>query len=196
MPSRDPSRNITLETFEGMSQKSESIFLPVLLDIMHPDIYWEYPESEDPEVLKKRQQNGHLRLVYDPKGMMYKGDNDAPVWYAPCFFSIKMPKEDGKSKGDTTISISCVDSRIIEVIRSIDEDLTCHIDALYSKINSENGKVRYTFTKLHGRNFEMGDVTWDGLQAQWNLNPDSIMDLNIPKDMGSRFRLPSITEKN
>lgn len=189
----DPRRSITISTFHNSSQKSDSAFIPVLLDIKHNGIVWNYPESEDPEVLKLRQQDGHIRFISDVRGVIYKGDDDKPYYYAPCNFSVKLPKEDGKTKSTASISISCIDNRIIEIIRSIEEDLTCQVIAMYAKIKNEDDKVKYAFSKLYGKEFTMGQVSWDGITANWTLDPDLISDLSTPRKMGSQFNLPSIS---
>ena len=48
---------------------------------------------------------------------------------------------------------------------------------------------------MYGKEFEMTSVDWDGISAQWTLNPDSTLDMNTPRDKGSLFRFPSITVK-
>lgn len=181
----EPRRNINTQTFDDFSQRGLEGFLPVLVDIRHPGITWN----------DSVQQNGHLRLVNDTKGMMYKGNDTEPKYYAPCNFQFKLPKEDGKTKSKASITISALDSRIIEVIRSIEEDLTCRIVGMYSKITSADGKVKYVFSKMYSRKFEMSNVSWNGVTAEWELEPDSIADINAPKDKGSLFRFPSLMEK-
>jgi hypothetical protein len=183
----DPKRGLSSVVLKNESDRTSALFLPVLLDIQHPEIAW--GEQGDSQFI---QQDGHLRLVNDIRGVMYKGDDTEPHYYAPCSFSAKMSKEDGKSKGTATLSVSAVDGRIIEVIRSVTEGVTCRITAFYSKIENENNQVKYVFSKLYGKEFEMGSVTWTGTSAQWELNADGIMDLNAPRDKGSLFRFPAI----
>lgn len=183
----DPKRQISTVVLDSMEQKSDSIFLPILLDITHPEIVWGDVPGMD------LQQDGHLRLVNDVRGVRYKGDDLEPHYYAPCNFSIKMPKEDGKNKGVASATISAVDGRVIEVIRSVSEDIMCQVVAFYAKITNESNTVQYVFSKLYGKKFEMGGVTWTSTSAEWSLDPDKIMDLNIPRDKGSIFRFPSIT---
>lgn len=183
----DPKRRISTVVLDSLEQKDDSIFLPVLLDITHPGITWGETEGSD------IQQDGHLRLVNDVRGVRYKGDDSEPHYYAPCNFSIKMPKEDGKVKGTASATISAVDGRVIEVIRDIEEDLNCQVIAFYAKITNENNAVQYVFSKLYGKMFQMGGVNWTQTSAEWVLDPDKIMDLNMPRDKGSIFRFPSIT---
>ena len=191
----EPKRNITSDVSESIVQKSDSVFLPILIDIKHPGIVWNYPESKDPEILKLRQQDGHLRLVNDTRGLIYKGNDPEPHYYDRCNFSVKMPKEDGKQKGNASISISVIDHSLVEIIREIEEDLVCRVVGMYSKVENSNGSVKYAFTKLYGREFDMGSVTWEGATANWELDPDRIMDLNVPKDMATAFRLSSMSKE-
>ena len=182
----EPKKNLDTNTFDNLSQRNESLFLPVLIDIKHSGIIW--------GEANQNQQNGHLRLVCNTQAIRYKGDDDTAYLYEPCTFAFKPPKEDGKTKGSATITISCIDSRLIEVIRGITEGLTCKVVALYSKIKNQNGTVSYAFSKFYSKEFEMGSVTWDTVSAQWTLEPDSTLNLSVPKDRGSLFRFPSIME--
>ena len=185
-----PRRNISTATFESMTQKSDKAFIPVLIDIRHSGIQW------GDSAATYKQEDGHLRLICDTRGVMYKGDDNEAKWYAPCTFTFKPPKEDGKSKSNASVSISCIDTRLIEVIRLIEEDLTCSIVGMYVKIKNDDGTTKYMFSKLYGKEFYMGSVTWNGISAQWELDPDQIADLSAPRDKGSNFRLPSIMEDN
>lgn len=180
-------RNISSQVFESATQESDSIFIPVLLDIYHSSITWGENDIQ--------QENGHLRLVNDVRGMKYKGDDKEPKYYAPCTFTYKKPKEDGKKKNSASVSISCIDSRMIETIRLVPEDLRCRAVALYAKIVDDNGKVKYAFSKLDTKEFLMNGVTWDGITASWNLDPDEVMDVSTPKDTASEFRLRSLMEQ-
>ena len=180
----EPQRGISTVVAEEAAERNSPTFLPVLIDIKHPAITWGDSDEE--------QTDGHLRLVNDTVGIKYKGNDAERHYYAPCNFSITMPKEDGKKKSNAKISVSCIDQRMVEVIRSIDENLTCSIVAFYGKKTNDNGTVSYIFSKLAGKDFEMSDVSWEGTTAQWTLDPDKIMALNIPRDKGSIFRNPSV----
>lgn len=182
----EAKKNIEINAFDNLSQKNGDFFLPVLIDIKHSGIVWQEGEQN--------QQNGHLRLVCNTQALRYKGDDDRAYLYEPCTFAFKPPKEDGKTKGTASITISCIDGRLIEIIRGVTEGLTCKIVALYSKIKNENGTVSYAFSKFYSKEFEMGSVSWDNITAQWSLEPDSTLNLSFPKDRGSMFRFPSIAE--
>lgn len=185
----DPSRGISSIVLNSEAEASDSIFFPILIDIRHYGITWAGGATGDYE-----QQDGHLRLVNNTQGLKYKGDDEEPMYYAPCTFNLKMGESDGSKKSTANITISAIDGRIIEVIRSIDEDLTCKIVALYGKVENKSGSVKYTFSKLSGKEFRMGGVSWNGTSAQWELNPDDILDMQIPRDKGSYFRFPSVMQ--
>lgn len=186
----DPKRNVSNYVAESESQSADPAFLPVLLDITHPEITWFEDQNE-----KTAQQDGHLRLVNDVRGVMYQGDDTEPHYYYPCNFSIKMPKEDGKTKGKASASISCADGRIVEVIRSVSEGLEAQVVAFYAKMTNDDGQVRYAFSKLYSKKFSLGDVTYDGLNASWTFDPDNTAEMSIPVDKGSLFRFPAITKE-
>lgn len=187
----EPSRNIKATTMDSMSQKSDEIFLPVLLDIQHASIEWNYDESA---VDSFKQQNGHLRLVSDVRGVMYKGSDQSAHYYEPCSFSVKLPKEDGKEKAKANLNFNYMGDSVIEAIREVGENISCRIVGLYAKSTDSNGKVKYSFSKLYGKTFEMTNVTWDGVTAQWDLDPDTIQDLNVPKDKADSFKMLSLAE--
>lgn len=182
----EPKANVSSNVFDEMTQRNGEFCLPVLLDIKHSGIVWEEGSV---------QQNGHLRLVCNSQAIKYKESSTEPAYtYEPCEFSYKMPKEDGKTKSNASITISCIDSRLIEIIRGVTEGVKCRIIALFTKTKTENNSYRYIFSKLYGKEFEMGAVSWDGVQAQWALEPDSTLSIAFPKDKGSSFRCPSIAE--
>ena len=179
----EPKKNIETSVIDELSQRNEALLIPVLIDIRHSGIIWQEGST---------QQNGHLRLVCNTEGLRYKGDDDRAYLYEPCIFSYKAPKEDGKTKGTASITISCIDSRLIDVIRGITEGLTCNVVALFTKVKDENGEINYAFSKFYGKILEMGSVSWGTDSAQWTLEPDSVMNISFPKDKGSRFRCPSV----
>lgn len=183
----EPRQIIQTKTFDSLAQESDSIFLPVLIDIFHPAIVWGENDGE--------QDNGHLRVVNDTRWLKYKGDEKEPKSYAPCTFEYKEPKEDGKKKSTATLSISCIDSRMIEIIRSIPEGLKCKVVGLYAKVTDKEGKVKYMFQKLNSAEYSMFSATWDGVTASWTLDPDDTMEYSVPRDMATQFRVNSVIEE-
>lgn len=183
----EPQKNIESSVIDELSQRNSALFMPILIDIRHSGIIWQEGSN---------QKNGHLRLVCNTEAIRYKGDDDIAYLYEPCTFIYKAPKEDGKTKGTASITISCIDSRIIEIIRGITEGLTCKVVALFTKVKDENNEVNYTFSKFYGKTFELGSVSWSGDTAQWALEQDSTLSISYPKDKGSRFRCPSVVTED
>lgn len=179
-PVTSPRRNISTVTFSELAQRESGLSMPVLLDIEHPEIVWNNETDLN-------LQDGHLRVVNDTIGLKYKGDDDRPYWYFPCVFKLKLPKEDGKKSSTASLTISCLDSGVIDVIRSVEEDLTCRVVALYAKMD-DTGK--YIFSKQYGKRFSLGSVTWSGTNATWELDPNKVMSAGFPRDTASQFRFP------
>ena len=158
---------------------------PVLIDIQSDDIVW---ADNDGETVGD-QENGHLRLINANYSVMYKGDNDKAHRYMPCSFTFSMPEENGKKVGSTSISISAIDQRIIEVIRLVENKPIAVIEAFFAKKDNT-----ITFAKLYKYVFEMSGVTWDGVTAKWNLTFDPAMQLNVPRDLATKSRCPAVVD--
>lgn len=41
----------------------------------------------------------------------------------------------------------------------------------------------------------MKDVTWDDTTAKWNLVFDPVMQMNVPKDLGTKSRNPGVLQQ-
>lgn len=174
MPQGKKIESITIkELFDNPSDGN----IPVLLDIQHEGIVWTDNSNE--------QENGHLRLINNNVQVVYQGKT-----YLPAAFSFTLPEEDGKKVGDTSISITAIDQRIINLIRSINSKPRCTFDAFYTKYN----ETQLMFQKLYHYNFEMDSVTWDGITAKWKLIFDPAMKLKIPVDVATINRCPSVNQ--
>ncbi len=175
-------KNIPVVTIKELMEQSTSSSIPILIDIQHDSITWD--EGDD-------QEDGHLRLVNDTVAIKYKGDDDSIKTYYPANFIFTQPTEDGKTVGNTKVTISAIDQRIINVIRSITSKATAKFVAFFAKQDSN-----YYFQKLYNYEFEMQSVTWDGITASWNLVFDPVAKMNVPKDLGTTKRFPSVNESN
>lgn len=166
---------------ELFEESTDGLF-PFLADVQHDYIRWGENDNE--------QENGHIRLINDASPVRYKDKK-----YMPAYFAFTIPTEDGKKISNTTITISSIDKRIIEVIRSINSfPPTLTITAAFAKKEIE-GKIGYTFYELGEYKFSMNNCRWDGTTAQWDLVFDSAMQLNVPVDIGTEFRNPSVNTK-
>lgn len=174
-------KTINSITIKELFDESSSGLLPVMADIEHDHIVWNDNSAE--------QENGHLRLINDGAAVKYKGKK-----YMPSVFQFTMPTEDGKKIGNTTITVSAIDQRIIEIIRSINNNPpTLTITAVFGKRNVD-GRVGYEFHELNEYKFTMNNCRWTETTAQWDLVFDTTMQINVPIDMGTKFRNPAINQ--
>ena len=163
-------------TIKELFEENQSATLPILLDIQHDLIRWE-DESLG-------QEQGHLRLINSNVAVKFGG------WkYMPAFFQFTQPQEESNKIGQTSITISALDRRIIRIIRSITTAPKAVIDALYAKI-SEN---EFAFSRRCRYEFAMSSVSWDSTTAKWTLIFDKTMQNNIPRDLATAPRVPAIT---
>lgn len=175
----EQNKNIESTTLEELFSQDTDGCIPVLMDIQHDSIVWSDNSQE--------QENGHLRIVNNSIPVYFEGKK-----YSPAYFSFELPSEDGKTIGNSTVTISAIDQRVIEVIRSITENPKAVITAAFSKISD----TEIIFSKLYRYEFEMGSVTWDGVSAKWGLTFDPAMGRNIPADLASKARCPAAYEQN
>lgn len=180
------AKNFEQATIEELlAEKTDGSF-PVLIDIQHDEIVW----AENTSSYTGDQENGHLRLINANYSVMYKGDSLEAHRYLPCAFTFTLPEENGKKVGTTSIQISAIDKRIIEVIRSVSTKPKAVIEAFF--VRNDNS---ITFSKLYKYQFEMDSVSWDGVSAKWNLVFDPTMQLNIPRDLATQTRCPAVVEE-
>lgn len=171
-------KSLELETLKDLFDQNQDGNIPVLVDITHEEIKWQDQSFE--------QEDKHLRLINAPAAVMYNAHK-----YIPSVFQFTMPKEDGVKVSDTSITISAIDQRIIEVIRAIKTNPTAVIEAFYSKINNDE----YLFSKLYHFEFKMGACSWDDVTAKWTLEFDPGMQVNVPKDKATTFRCPAANDR-
>lgn len=151
--------------------------IPVLLDIYHKDIEWGDLDNE--------QEAGHLRLINANYSVKYNGHS-----YMSSVFTFSPPQEDGKKVGNANITISAIDKRIIEIIRSVSSKPVATIEAFFVKNDNE-----VSFSRLFNYEFEMTSVSWDGISAKWNLVFDPVSILNIPRDLATQARCPAVVKE-
>lgn len=149
--------------------------IPILAEIQHKDIKWADSSLD--------QENGYLRVVNNNVGVKYDGKT-----YLPCQFKFQKPTEDGKQYSNTTISISAIDQRIIDVIETIKEKPKIVIDAFYTRLDED----RLAFSKLYKYEFEMSNANWDFITATWTLSQDKITSINLPKDLATTYRCKGV----
>lgn len=171
--------NIDSMTLEELFAQDTDASIPILLTIHHEEIIWADKTYE--------QEDCYLRLINTNIPVIFEGKK-----YLPAHFSFELPSQDGKKVGDTKITISAIDQRVIEIIRSINSNPTAEISAVFQKINDSE----IIFKKLYHYKFEMQSVDWNGISAQWKLIFDPAMNVNIPADLATAQRCPAAYEQS
>lgn len=174
-------REIESATLEELFSETTSGSFPVLMDIRHDALVWS--SNKDKDIQDLQQKDGHLRLINSNTAVKYNGER-----YLPANFSYTLPTEDGAKVSQTSITISAVDRRIVELIRSIKSSPIAVIEAFFTKPT----ETSFAFSRLYHYEFKMKDVTWDDVTAKWTLVFDPVMQVNVPKDLGTKSRNPSI----
>lgn len=175
-------KNIEAITLEELFKQDSPTSINILVKIKHPDIIWKDGTEGG------QQKNGQLCLINGTIPVMYKGEK-----YYPSCFSFEQPTEDGTKIGNTNITVSAIDQRIVEIIRSIKSNPIAEIVAVFNFVDTEHTKVR--FSQLYNYEFEMSNAQWDGVTAKWNLTFDPAMQQNIPMDKAVESRCPSAYEQ-
>lgn len=174
-------KNIETWTIEELFSQSTGGTIPILMDIQHDKLVWEDDDLG--------QENGHLRIINDTTPVVYQGKR-----YMSSVFNFKPPVEDGKKVGNTNVSISALDQRIIKIIRGIDDvPPKAFLDACFAKRGTGND-LSFIFSKLYHYEFKMTSASWNETVAQWELVFDDVMNNNVPKDLGTTVRCPAARE--
>lgn len=174
-------RNINAITLKELFKENTDGSFPILIDIVHEDIVW----SDD----NPNYSQGHLRLINAETPVKYQNN-----YYLPSHFEFTPPQEDGVKVSNTTITISAIDKRVVEIIRNIRSNPKAVIEAFYFKIESEGELPLYKFSKAYKYEFLMAACNWDSITAQWTLVFDPVMQVNVPKDTATASRCPSVMD--
>lgn len=152
--------------------------IPVLLEIYNPDIVWGDNDYE--------QDNMYLRVINDTNQVMYHGKR-----YLSCAFSYKPPAEDGTKVGNATITISNLDSRVQQILGSIKLVSDVKVVAMFAKPEEK----KFLFRDLSSWTFQMETANATPSTATFNVNPDSVFQLNVPRDTMDKTQLNSIVDE-
>lgn len=151
-------------------------WFPVLVEIYNPDLKWSDSSLE--------QDDMYLRVISDTNAVIYKGKK-----YLPCRFTYTPPEKDGKQVGQASITISALDSRIIQMLRSV--EIQCEITVVAGFV--KNGSV-YKFIPLDTFKGTVASASYNSTTAQLDLTYKDVLALNIPKDTMTKDMLPSVSE--
>jgi hypothetical protein len=166
-----------MTTIEELHSRHTDGTFPVLIDVQHDYILW------SKEMLDSgKYENGHLRLINDPRGVVYQG-----FYYSPAAFVFSPPSDDGKVEGNASITVSAIDATMYKIIQNMTSPAVAHITTVFEKVSLNE----VVFTPIQSIVMEMRAVEWDKLTAKWKLNKDPVLSLNIPRDLGTVQRCPS-----
>lgn len=168
-------KKIESATLEELFASNTSGSLPILIDVRHDALKWTDRTYE--------QDDKHLRLINAPTAVRYDGHK-----YLPAYFSFTMPQEDGNKIGQSSITISTIDQRIVELIRTIRTRPIMVIEAMFTKPTDNT----FAFSRIYHYEFEAKSATWDDSTAKWDLVFDPVMQMNVPKDLGTKTRCPGV----
>lgn len=178
-------KNINTIALEELWQKDTDGHIPVLMEIFNPDIKWEDGSLE--------QENMYLRLIDDSNAVIYKGKK-----YLPCKFTYTPPEDNGKSIGDASITLSAIDSRVTQLLRSVEVQCEISVVASYAKkiTVTEEGQNRttYQFYTLEQLNAKMPSASYNKITAQLNLSNKDVLKLNVPRAIATKDKLPSVNQ--
>lgn len=172
-------KNIHTVALEELWKQDTDGHIPVLLEIFNPDIKWGDSELE--------QDNMYLRVIDDSNPVVYKGKK-----YIPAQFQFTPPEENGKNIGQATITLSTIDSRVVQMLRSIELQCDVSVVAMFAKATTEAGKLIYKFYPLDNVKTKMASASYNRTTAQLNLVYKDVLKLNVPRDKATKDQLPSV----
>lgn len=172
------------DTMQNLWDKTTDGYLPILLEIYNPDISWTEEEKR-----VHGQDNCYVRFISDENKVIYKSHT-----WLPCSFEYTPPETDGNKIGSASISITALDLRVKKLIKSIRSSCEVKVIASFMKQEKEtSGKFIYKFVELNSMPFEMNTASSDRTKASFNLVFKTSMAQNVPFDIATQDRTPSIT---
>lgn len=178
------TKTINTIALEEIWKKDTDGHAPVLMEIFNPDIKWEDGSLE--------QENMYLRVIDDTNPVMYKGKK-----YLPCRFTYTPPEENGKTIGQASVQLSAIDTRVVQLLRSVEVPCQFSIVATFAKMTTvtEEGQERTTFQfyPLDELTAKMQSATYNRVTAQLNIVAKDVLKLNVPRNVATKDKLPSVS---
>lgn len=171
-------KNIQTVALEEIWQKNIDGFMPVLLEIYNPDLKWADGSTG--------QDNMYLRVINDSNAVKYRGKQ-----YIPCAFTYTPPEKTGKSIGQAEISISAIDSRVMQMLRSV--EVPCEVTVVAGFVKNES---TYKFIPLDRLKATVGSASYDRTTARLSLTYKDVLTLNVPKDTVTKDMLPAVNQND
>lgn len=172
-------KNIQTVAMEEIWKQNTNGYIPVLLEIYNPDIKWEDDSLE--------QENMYLRVINDSNPVVYKGKK-----YIPARFEFTPPEEDGKTVGNASIQLSAIDTRVVQLLRSIELQCDMTVMAFFAKVQSSSGSIVYKFLPLENFHAKLNSSSYSRVSAQLQLSFKDVLRLNVPRDTATKNYLPSV----
>lgn len=172
-------KNIQTVAMEELWKQNTDGHLPVLLEIFNPDIKWEDGSLE--------QENMYLRVIDDSNPVVYRGKK-----YIPARFDFTPPEENGKTIGAASINLSAIDTRVVQMLRSIELQCEVTVMAMFAKLVTQQGTLTYQFVPLDNLRARMPSASYNRITAQLNLTYKDVLKLNVPRDKATKNQLPSV----
>lgn len=176
-------KNINAVALEELWKKDTDGHIPVLMEIFNPDIKWKDGSLE--------QENMYLRVIDDSNPVMYKGKR-----YLACKFNYTPPEENGKTIGQASITLSAIDSRVVQLLRSVEVECEISIVAAFAKsvtVTEEGSeKTTYKFYPIDELKGNLQSANYNRITAQLNLSSKNVLQLNVPRAIATKDKLPSV----
>lgn len=167
---------------KDLSNPNSTANYPYLVEVYNPDIVWGDTAYG--------QDDGYLRLISSDISVQYKGKT-----WLPANFDYTQPETDGSKVGQTTISISAIDSRVKRLLRTIRDG--CEIKVIASFVKKEkdnrNGYI-YKFFEINSKRFSMTVASSNSMSATFNLEFDPDMQQNVPYTVATPDITPAIKD--
>lgn len=181
------ARNIQTYVLKELCKQNIDGLLPVLLEIYNEDLVWGDNSYE--------QENCYLRLVNDTQAVKYGGKK-----YLPCRFDMTMPEEDGKTLKPISLTVSSIDSRMIQLLRSTSLKSEVAIKACFAKektvVEGGKEKVRFAFYPLFNYKFKVKDANCTRITATLNLEVEDVLSLQASRDKATQDKFPSLKSES
>lgn len=174
-------KNINVVAARDLWKKEIDGFLPILVEVYNPDIRWDSPEYG--------QDNGYMRLINGDDTVIYKNHR-----WLPCNLEYSEPETDGQKIGSASITISAIDARVRQLLRTINVSCEMRIAAIYAKQEIEEGRSVYKFMELSTKPFTMSTASSNSMTATFNLEPDMSLSQNVPFETATPDRCPAVSE--
>ena len=177
------ARNIQAVVLGELAKSYAGGTLPVLIEVYNEELVWGDNSYG--------QENMYLRVINDSQSVVYGGKR-----YIPCSFNMEMPEEDGKTIKPCTLTVSAIDSRMAQMLRSTALKSEVTIKACFSKIKKEtqNGKTveKFAFFPLAKYKFKVASANCTRVTATLTLQVEDVLSLQASRDKATADKFPAL----